>query len=116
MVAQLHPQPQPHPILGAVADARSALTDVRDVQPVYMTPAEKTTALQEITALEATLTDLKLRVLAVSGDVADAAGARDIGSWAAHLTHADPTTARAHDRRYEADRLPNGDLRFHRRP
>ncbi len=100
MVAQLHPQP--HPILGAVADARSSLSDVRDVQPVYMTPAEKTTALQEITALEATLTDLKLRILAVSGDVADAAGARDVGSWAAHLTHADPAAARADARLAEA--------------
>ncbi|WP_183100919.1 HNH endonuclease signature motif containing protein [Nocardioides pelophilus] len=67
-----------------------------------MTPAEKTTALQEITALEATLTDLKLRVLATAGDVADAAGARDIGSWAAHLTHADPTAARADARLAEA--------------
>ncbi len=100
MVAQLHPQP--HPILGAVTDARSSLTDVRDVQPVYMTPADKTAALVELGRAAAAIEELRLRVLATAGDVADAAGARDVGSWAAHLTHADPTTARADARLAEA--------------
>ena len=39
MVAQL--VPAPHPILSALTTAREALTAVRDVQPVFMSPVEK---------------------------------------------------------------------------
>jgi hypothetical protein len=98
VVAQL--MPQPHPILGCaelvqavVSDVRD-VRDVRDVQPVFMSPADKTAAVVELDKAAAALAELQLRVLASAGDVAMSAGARDVGSWAAFLTHADPAAAR----------------------
>ena len=54
-------------------------------------PADKRTALVELTRLEAQLSALKLRVMAVSDDVALAEGARDV---AALLTHHTPRRLR----------------------
>jgi len=72
-------QPQTdHPILGAVAAAGESLKGVRDVQPVFMAADQKVTAVCEITALEAMLAELKLRVLAACGDAAEETGARDV--------------------------------------
>ncbi|RHW25634.1 DUF222 domain-containing protein [Nocardioides immobilis] len=89
-------QPQDlHPIVGAVTAARESLKGVRDVQPVFMSPAAQTDAVTSIAALEGMLAELKLRVLAASGDAADQAGARDVGAWLAHLTQADSSMARA---------------------
>ncbi|MDZ5622464.1 DUF222 domain-containing protein [Nocardioides sp. HM23] len=88
------PQTQ-HPIVGAVATARDALKTVRDVQPTFMTPAQKQAAVLELDALEASLAELRLRVLATASDAADLAGARDVGAWTAQLTRADVPAARA---------------------
>ena len=43
-----------HPILGAVTEAREALSAARDLQPVYLAPAEKKAAVAELARLEAT--------------------------------------------------------------
>ncbi len=96
---QLHPS---HPILGAVAVAGEALKAVRDVQPVFMSPAEQETAVRGIGGLEAMLAELKLRVLPAAGDAACLAGARDVGAWMAWLTHADFAPARADARLADA--------------
>ncbi|WP_183099602.1 HNH endonuclease signature motif containing protein [Nocardioides pelophilus] len=100
MVAQL--VPQPHPILACADQVQAAVAGVRDVQPLYLAPADKTTALIELGRATAALEELRLRVLASAGDVAEAAGARDIGSWAACITQAEPSTARADARLAEA--------------
>src|SRR4051794_35513775 len=42
-----------HPVLGAVSAARESLKAVRDVQPVFMIPAEKEAAVTELARLEA---------------------------------------------------------------
>ena len=59
-----------------------------------MDPADKRTALVELTRLEAQLSALKLRVLAVADDVALAEGARDIGALLTHETRTDFATNR----------------------
>ena len=100
MVAQL--MPAPHPILGAVAAAQDALKAVRDVQPVFMIPAEKEAAVAEIARLEAMAAELKLRVVAAAEDARAEAGARDNGAWWASVTRADFPAGRAQGRLAEA--------------
>ncbi|WGY00236.1 DUF222 domain-containing protein [Nocardioides sp. QY071] len=85
---------RPHPIAGCADALRAVLQDVADVQPVFMSVAEKEVALVELTRAEAQLAELKARVLAVSDDVAVEHGARDV-AWLAHATQADPRAARA---------------------
>ena len=84
-----------HPVLGCVQQIHAALDTVTDVQPVFMTTTDKAAALRELARVEAQVAELKLRVLAVSDDVAEETGARDAGAWLAHHTHADTRTARA---------------------
>ena len=55
----------------------------------FMDPADKRAALVELTRLEAQLSALKLRVMAVADDVALAEGARDIGALLTHETRTD---------------------------
>jgi Domain of unknown function (DUF222) len=100
MVAQL--VPTPHPILGAIATARAALADVRDTQPLFMTPTEQEAALRELARLEAMTAEVKLRVVAASENAANKAGARDVGSWVACMTHADYQAGRADARLADA--------------
>ncbi|WP_183101029.1 HNH endonuclease signature motif containing protein [Nocardioides pelophilus] len=100
MVAQL--MPQPHPILACADQVLVTVEGVRDVQPVYLPPADKQIALVELGRAAAALEELRLRVLASAGDVAEAAGARDVGSWAAVITRAEPATARADARLAES--------------
>lgn len=84
-----------HPILGAVATAREALTEVADVQPVFMSTAEKQAALIEFARLEAQAAEGRLRVLACADEVGDESGARDAAAWVSVATQADPQAARA---------------------
>ncbi len=85
----------PHPIVGSAAEMRGALAGLADTQPVFMTVAEKETALVELGRIEAQVAELKARILAASDDVADAHGARDVAAWLAHVTQADPMATRA---------------------
>jgi hypothetical protein len=78
------------------------LKAVRDVQPVFMSPAEQEAAVRGIARLEAILAELKLRIVPAAGDAACLAGARDVGAWMAWLTHADFAPARADARLAEA--------------
>jgi hypothetical protein len=107
MVAQL--LPQPHPILACLDQAAELVQGVRDVQPLFMSPAEKTAAVERLARLEAMTAELKLRVVAAAGDAADEAGARDTGGWLATHTRADSSHSRAHARLAEAL-----DRRWHR--
>ncbi len=89
------PQSPVHPILGCAADITAAVKAVRDVQPVFMTPADKQAAVVELARAAAALDELRLRVLTTCDDLADAAAARDVGSWAATVTLSDRGAARA---------------------
>ena len=88
------PVPQ-HPILGCLADIGSALDDVADAQPLYLSTTEKAMALRELAMLEARMVGLRLRVMAAAGDVAEAEGARDVAAWWSHHTLTEPEAARA---------------------
>ena len=74
----------------ACADAiEGALKETVDVPVAFMDPADKRTALLQLTRLEARLTALRLRVMAVSDDVALAEGARDVAALLTHHTRSD---------------------------
>ena len=75
-------------------DNRGALKHTADVQVVFMFPATSGAALMELTRLEAQLRALKLRVMAVSDDVALAEGARDVAAVVAHHSRGDYGTQR----------------------
>ncbi|HEX2896287.1 MAG TPA: DUF222 domain-containing protein [Marmoricola sp.] len=76
----------------------AALDGVADAQPVYLSAAEKAAVLRDLAALEARVVELRLRVMAASGDVAEETGARDIAAWYAHHTLTEPVEARADGR------------------
>ena len=75
-----------HPIVAAVADIRSLLKGVAGANPTFMSTDEKATALTELVRAEGQLAELRLRVLADAGDLADATGAKDAAGWLAHQT------------------------------
>jgi len=77
-----------HPILGAAVAIAERLQAVADVEPLFMTTAEKAAALVQLQGDEAALLELKLRVLAAADDVADLHGARSAAGWLAHESHA----------------------------
>ena len=78
-----------HPVIACAHTLQTALGEVRGVQAVYMSLEDKKTALVELTKVEAAVAELKARLLAASGDVADDTGARDPGAWLAHATRTD---------------------------
>ncbi|GAA1444885.1 hypothetical protein GCM10009641_64860 [Mycobacterium cookii] len=84
-----------HPILAAASDIRAVLKGVAGANPTFMTVDDKAAALRELVAAEAQLVELKLRVLADAGDLADATGARDAAGWLAHQTRTRFADARA---------------------
>ncbi|GAB2976853.1 HNH endonuclease signature motif containing protein [Nocardioides montaniterrae] len=84
-----------HPMLRAVNTSRRAFAGVASVEPVYMTPGDKATALRGLAALKAQVEEAEMRVLAAAGDLAQDAGARDAGMWLAHEAHLDPQSVRA---------------------
>ena len=79
-----------HPVLSCVVTLDFALKSTADVQTMFMTPAEKKSALIEITRVEAQVSALKMRVLAVADDVALGEGARDVAALVTHHTRTDP--------------------------
>ena len=96
-----------HPILQAAADIDAVLKQVADVNPTFMSTDEKAAGLRELSAVEARVAELRLRVLADAGDVAELTAAHDVDEWVAVQTRgrfeearADLVLARALDRRY----------------
>ena len=84
-----------HPILAAASDIRSVLKGVAGANPTFMSLDEKAQALAELVAAEAQLVELRLRVLADAGDLADVTGAKDAAGWLAHETRTRFADARA---------------------
>ncbi|PWN03407.1 HNH endonuclease [Nocardioides silvaticus] len=106
-----------HPIRAAAATAKAAFKDVRDVQPVFMSPADQEAAVRELAALEAMVAEARLRVVVAAQDTASRSGARDLGAWLSTLTltdfnhgRADARLAEALDRRWAkvADGMADG--------
>ena len=82
-----------HPLLTRVHELREGAAEVAGL-PLHVVPAGvKGEALVEVVALEAQLADLRLRLLAAAGDVAENSAARDAGAWLAHATQRDPRQA-----------------------
>lgn len=84
-----------HPILDAAASVQVALKSVSDVNPTFMSTDDKATALRELVRAESQLAELRMRVLADAGDVAEGSAARDAADWLAATTHVRHETARA---------------------
>ena len=86
--------PHQHPVLTCVSEAHALLDDVAAVDPSYMRTAEKETALRSMTQLAARLDGLRLRLMAVAGDVAADDGARDVAAWLGAYVQTDRGVAR----------------------
>ena len=84
-----------HPILAVVSDVRALLKGVAGANPTFMSTDEKSVALTELVRAEGQLAELRLRVLADAGDLAQETGAKDAAGWLAHQTRTRFTDARA---------------------
>ena len=78
-----------HPVLGCIATVESAVKDVADVNPGFMSVEHKKAALLGVSQVIDRLEELKLRVLATCDDVALEEGDRDAGAWLAHVGRRD---------------------------
>ena len=87
-----------HPVLVAVEAVDAALKSVADANPTFLTTAEKAAALVEVSGLQARLGELRLRLLAAAGDVAEEYGDRSPAAWLARATRCRRETARAEER------------------
>ncbi len=83
-----------HPLLASVAEMSQALDSVAGVDPVYLRTGEKAELLLGLSRVTARLDELRLRVMAVAGDVAADEGARDVAAWLGCHARADRSTAR----------------------
>lgn len=83
-----------HPVLACAASIEAAVKDVADVQAVFMTTGEKAEALVRLGRAGDRVAALRLRVLAVAGDVAEAEAARDVAAWLAHHARVERGVAR----------------------
>jgi hypothetical protein len=75
-----------HPVLTALAAMEAALDEVSQVEPVYMSVAEKQTALMRSARVRARAEALEMRVLAAADDVAEQTGDRSTAAWLATAT------------------------------
>ena len=87
--------PQPHPIVACAKQMNQMMGEVSELQATFVGRDDKQAALLELTEVERRLAELKLRVLATAGDVAEEAGDRDAAAWLARHTQADSATVRA---------------------
>lgn len=84
-----------HPVLDAANAIDVALKSVADVNPTFMSPEDKATALDELTRLDARMSELTMRILAEAGDVAETHAAHDPAEWLAARAHVRLEDARA---------------------
>lgn len=84
-----------HPVVGACAVLDEVLDEITETDPIYMDPLAKKQALAGLSTLVDRLEGIRLKVMAASGDVAEAEGARSAGLWWAHTTREDHTVGRA---------------------
>ncbi|QIX27245.1 DUF222 domain-containing protein [Nocardioides sp. JQ2195] len=89
------PGPVRHPLLRCVDDIRSALKDVEGIDPLFAPVQVKREVLIELTRAIDQAEALRMSVMANSHDVAEADGARSVGSWLAPHTRNTPATEQA---------------------
>ena len=83
-----------HPIIDCATDLADALKAVASVEPTFMSNPEKEAALVALTEVRSQLDWLTWRVLAESGDIAEAHGMRDAAAWLAVSTRTTTRSAR----------------------
>ncbi|WP_239021775.1 HNH endonuclease signature motif containing protein [Nocardioides jishulii] len=76
-----------HPVNVVAASISSSLKSVADVNPTFMRTDEKADALLALADAESRVAELRLRVMAAAGDVAEGEGFRSIATWLAHHGH-----------------------------
>lgn len=79
-----------HPALALVGSLTALLTEARDIPVELLSTREKADTLEALSRAGDLVAALRLRVLAVSDDVAVEHGARDVGAWLAERTRTDP--------------------------
>lgn len=79
-----------HPALALVGSLTALLTEARDIPVELLSTREKADTLEALSRAGDLVAALRLRVLAVSDDVAAEHGARDVGAWLADRTRTDP--------------------------
>lgn len=84
-----------HPMSESVSAVHAAIDTVAGFEPLYVPADQKAALMRELVRAEARLAAVRLRVLAVSGDVAEATGARDAALWLAADRNLDHSSARA---------------------
>jgi hypothetical protein len=72
----------------------AALDQVAGVEFCYLSPAEKAAGIVALQRLETRIAAARLRMLAVADDLAEQAGARDVGSWFQRAARVDRGPAR----------------------
>ncbi|MEU0312456.1 DUF222 domain-containing protein [Nocardioides sp. NPDC006273] len=70
-----------HPIDAELAALESSLDTLLTRDPAYWRTAEKKDRLKRLEIIQAKQVALRLRVLAVSGDIAEETGAKDVSGW-----------------------------------
>ncbi len=83
-----------HPVLAATDAMSDVLKDVADVPVDFLTTPDKREALLAVTALQAQVESLRLRLVASADDVADHDGCRDVAAWLASRTRLDRAASR----------------------
>ena len=72
----------------------AALDKAEAVELLYLAPAEKAAALVELARLESRVAATRLRLMAVSDEVAEEAGDRDVAAWCQRTVRVDRGPAR----------------------
>ncbi|GGD30634.1 DUF222 domain-containing protein [Nocardioides daphniae] len=73
-----------HPVNAVAEEMSASLKSVCDVNPTFMSADEKASALLSLLEVESRTAELRLRVMAAAGDVAEGEGFRSIAAWLAH--------------------------------
>ena len=84
-----------HQILATVQVVSAALKDVRDCDPMFLSPAEMASALVDLSGVEAQVCELRLRVLAEADGLAEESAARDAAAWLAPRINAEYAAVRS---------------------
>jgi hypothetical protein len=87
-----------HPIVGCAHAIELALSQVAELNPIYMSPADQADALLLVQRDLNRLAELQLRLLAAADDMAARDGARDPAGWIAHRARLDRRDARRRQR------------------
>jgi hypothetical protein len=81
--------PARHPVLACADQVEAAVKGAIGTNPTFMTTDAKAEALVRLSGLVDQLETLRLRVIAVAGDVADHDGAPTVAAWLAPRTRGD---------------------------